>query len=391
MALLVHQNKEHIPYLLSLYNIDKQELLDSISKGLKKPLQWGDIYCDEINLNNLKRIDKFFNKGLVYYTDPVTPKKEESTSVFFRKKTFNSELNIEDKKRVREFEDLKTSISAMNKLSDIKLNRQFKTYRITDNAKDTALDLRDKFIPNAKEYTKKRDFLKAFINRLGQYNIFVFEFVEAYNKKNKTNLDGFFLQPDTIVLKRQQNSFSREIFTLSHELGHYMLNKEEIEKVDVLDYAHKSLSETEKWCNDFAFYLLIGNQYSQELDKIKYLNGGNGFVVDLINEISNKTFISRIAIYTNLLLQNKLSYNDYIAIKKRLDSEWQEKERVKFLQKQQDKLAGKKTNGRNPQPIKSDLVTSLFNIALSSGVINEYDYCKNLNIKPADIDKYMYI
>lgn len=61
-----------------------------------------------------------------------------------------------------------------------------------------------------------------------------------------------------IVLKRHQISFRREIFTLIHELGHYLLNEEEIEELDYSNLARRDLSAIEKWCNDFSYYFLIG-------------------------------------------------------------------------------------------------------------------------------------
>jgi radical SAM superfamily enzyme YgiQ (UPF0313 family) len=43
--------------------------------------------------------------------------------------------------------------------------------------------------------------------------------IETWNKKEKANIDGIYLSPNVIVLKRQK-SYRRETFTLIHELGH---------------------------------------------------------------------------------------------------------------------------------------------------------------------------
>ena len=58
------------------------ELLSSINKDLKIPITWDDIDQDEIEQNHLKRIDKVFNKGLLYYSDPSTPHNDKGISVF---------------------------------------------------------------------------------------------------------------------------------------------------------------------------------------------------------------------------------------------------------------------------------------------------------------------
>lgn len=104
-----------------------------------------------------------------------------------------------------------------------------------------------------------KEFLRALISKFAEKNILVFEFVETWNKKEKANIDGFYLAPNVIVLKRHQSSFRREIFTLIHELGHYLLNEEEIEELDISNFANNKLSDIERWCNDFAYYFLVGD------------------------------------------------------------------------------------------------------------------------------------
>lgn len=103
----IEYNKHRVEYLLSLFKMTAAELLSSINKDLKTPITWEDIDSDEIELNYLKRIDKVFNKGLLYYYDPAVPVKDKKVSVFFRKESFTTEPNIGARKRVREFEDLR--------------------------------------------------------------------------------------------------------------------------------------------------------------------------------------------------------------------------------------------------------------------------------------------
>ena len=54
-------------------------------------------------------------------------------------------------------------------------------------------------------------FLKSIISKLAENNILVFEFVETWNKKETANIDGFFINPNLIVIKRYQRAFRREI------------------------------------------------------------------------------------------------------------------------------------------------------------------------------------
>lgn len=384
-------NKERILFLLSLHKMTEEEFLSAAGKGLKSPLTWKDVYCDSIPLNTLKRIDSVFNKGLFYYADPETPQRKKEVSVFFRKETFETELNLGSRQRVREFEDLKSRLNTISKLSDVKLKRKLPFVDETSDPREVAFNLREKVLPEFSSV--KRDFLKNFINKLGDNHVIVFEFVDTSNKKEKANVDGFYLSPNAIVLKRRQESFSREIFTLAHELGHYLLNKEEVEEVDIVSFSRNdaSISSVERWCNTFAYYLLLGQENAMLLDSISYFDGQNDYGHDLIQQISENTNLSRLAIFTNLLVQKKLSYNSYLNIKEEMDEQWKEREARKARQKELDKANGVKIQGRNPQPIRAEIVKDIFTVALSSGVIGEQEYCKAMKIKPIEINAFRYL
>lgn len=384
-------NKERILFLLSLHKMTEEEFLSAAGKGLKSPLTWKDVYCDSIPLNTLKRIDSVFNKGLFYYADPETPQRKKEVSVFFRKETFETELNLGSRQRVREFEDLKSRLNTISKLSDVKLKRKLPFVDETSDPREVAFNLREKVLPEFSSV--KRDFLKNFINKLGDNHVIVFEFVDTSNKKEKANVDGFYLSPNAIVLKRHQESFSREIFTLAHELGHYLLNKEEVEEVDIVSFSRNdaSISSVERWCNTFAYYLLLGQENAMLLDSISYFDGQNDYGHDLIQQISENTNLSRLAIFTNLLVQKKLSYNSYLNIKEEMDEQWKEREARKARQKELDKANGVKIQGRNPQPIRAEIVKDIFTVALSSGVIGEQEYCKAMKIKPTEINAFRYL
>ena len=295
----IEYNKHRVEYMLSLFKMTAGELLSSINKGLKTPITWDDIDSDEIELNYLKRIDKVFNNGLLYYYDPSVPVKDKKVSVFFRKESFTSELNIGSRKRVREFEDLKTQISTISIMSQFDMKRVLRTYTLDENPKEVAFSLRETLLPVFNSV--KRDYLKSFINKLGEYNILVFEFVDTFNKKEKANIDGFYIGPNAIVLKRNQDALSREIFTLCHELGHYLLDKEDVDELDFAKVTDKNtdISDVEKWCNSFAYYLLLGSVNAQKLESIAQYDYHVDYGHDLVAGISRETNLSRLAIFTN--------------------------------------------------------------------------------------------
>jgi len=362
------------------------ELLSLVNVGLKKPITKKDILADEINLSHLKRIDKIFNKGLHFYLDPKSPEASQDASIFFRKSKFGVELNLGAKTIVNRFEEFKISLSAIAKLAELNLERNLPVCTATQDPKTVAKALRKILYP---EFTPdKKEFLKSLIGELAKRNIFVFEFVETWNKKEKANIDGFFLNPNVIVLKRHQTSFRREIFTLAHELGHYLINEEEIEQLDYQNLASRRLSDVERWCNDFAYYFLVGD-YDKLIDSIHRAESSNDFQSDIIDKVSKYTHLSKIALFTRLLFEKRISQKDYDVIKADFEENFALKQKEEKKLRELNKQLGVKSSGSTPKPINSPLLVFTIQTAFYEGVINEYDVCKTLNIKPDKLDKYL--
>jgi Zn-dependent peptidase ImmA (M78 family) len=266
------------------------------------------------------------------------------------------------------------------------LERKLPVYNIQQNPKVAAQDLRKEFYPDFNSMPK--EFLRSLIGKLAENNILVFEFVETWNKKDKANIDGFFLNPNVIVLKRQQISFRREIFTLVHELGHYLLNEEEVEQLEIQNFANNKLSAIERWCNDFAFYFLVG-EYDNLIENLDKADVSNDYHFQTVEDISKNTHLSKIALFTRLLYENKLSQNSYNVIKADFDEKYRLKQEDEKKQRELDRQQGIKAGGSTPKPINSPLLISTIQTAFYEGVINEYDVCKTLNIKPDKLDRYL--
>ncbi len=382
----VEHNISRLRHLMKMYRLSEDDLLRIAGEGLSKPLTREDIFTAEIKLNHLKRIDKVFNKGLHYYLDPAPPETSGDDSIFFRKQEFvTDELSLGAVKIVNEFEQQKLSLESLARLSDIEFKRTIQTYGPGDDPKAVALEIRDLLYPRFTE--DRRDFLKAFIASLAEYNILVFEFVETWNKKEKANIDGFYLKPNVIVLKRHQ-SFRREIFTLAHELGHYLLDEEEIESLEYSQIANRNLPGVERWCNNFAYYFLAG-PYADTLDSLEPASSINDYHHEIIEDISNNTHLSQLALFTRLLYQNQLSSADYGRIKADFEEQYrlkeEEKEREKLLLQEQ----GIEQRGSVPKPISSPLYISTIQAAYYEGIISEYEVSKRLKIKPEKLDQYI--
>ena len=284
-----------------------------------------------------------------------------------------------------QFEELKLSLSSIAKLSDLDFKRNFETYSIDANPEFVAKTIRKKLYPSFN--SDKRGFLRDLITKFAEQNIFVFEFIETWNKRNKANIDGFFLKPNMIVLKRHQ-TFRREIFTLAHELAHYLLGEEEIEQINLQTFGNKNLSKIERWCNDFAYYFLIGN-YSKSVDSLEKASLTNDYHFEIIKKISDNTHLSQIALFTRLLYQGQISKKDYSNVKSEFDERYRKMQEDKERQKQLLLQQGKKLGGAVAKPISSPLFISTVQTAYYEGLLNEYEVCKKLNIKPNKLDKYI--
>lgn len=382
----VEQNIARMKYLLTLYKMSIDDLLLTISEGLKKPISKEDILSPEISVSHLKRIDKVFNKGLHFYLDPKSPSVSKDASIFFRKTKFGTDLNIGAKKIVNQFEEFKISLSAISKLAELRVDRTLQVYSIKDDPKLIAIKVRKVLLPVFNPSPK--EFLRALISTFAESNILVFEFIETWNKKEKANIDGFFLNPNVIVLKRQQSSFRREIFTLIHELGHYLINEEEVEQLDISNLANSKLSAIERWCNDFAYHFLVGD-YDKAFEEIEKADGSNDYHFELIENISKQTHLSQIALFTKLLFQKKITQANYNSIKAEFDERFRLKQEEERKQKELDKLHGIQKLGAAPKPINSPLLIRTIQTAFYEGIINEFDVCKTLNIPPNKIEKYL--
>lgn len=355
---------------MDLFKISEEGLLSIINKDRKKILTRDDIFKDEIKISLLKKIDMIFGKGLAFYADPFNLQKNKDESVFFRKDSFNAQLNLEAKKIVNKFEEEKISFNTLLKLSDFKLDRNLQLYKITDKPLVVANSIRATLQP---KFSKdKKTFLKNLIHSFAEHNVIVLEFVESANKNVKANFNGFFLTPNFIVLKR--NNYSREIFTLIHELGHYILNEEEIDENINNESIHSELNQIERWCNDFAYYFLVGEYYKQISSMSE-----NDIDHDLIDSISEKTHISRLSIYTRLLNDKKISFSYYNSIRNEILANIKRNEEAEKARLEQDKLLGKPIFP--PKPIVSPLYKDTLESALNVGIISEYEYYRKMAIR----------
>ena len=259
-------------------------------------------------------------------------------------------------------------------MSDFDIPRKLKKYSLNDVPKKVAGELCELYPKYQKD---SKVFLKALIEKLSEQNIIVFEFLVAHNTKVKPNIEGFYIKPNIIVIKRNQKYLKREIFTLAHELAHYFLDEEEIDESISFEDELKSISKIERWCNEFAFYFLIQSELKQ-LEELNKKNKQIDFYKNIIEDITNKTHISSLSIYTYLLYNKIISKKDYSIIKNEIEVSIQKKEREERI-----RLSSLPKNKKfsQPKPIQSPIFKSIMDIAYREGIISEAEYCTKLKLK----------
>ncbi len=397
---ILNSNRMH--YLLHLYNLKDNELLDKLNSGKKKITL--DILNDrlfnkkEVNLSFLKKLDKLFDKGLVWYISDRDIDAKGS-SIFLRKDKFNSDLNFSARRIINKFEEQKLDVQLLSKLINYNLDRQIDNYSTSNNVKDVKNKIIEMFNNKTEELILKkaikpkiiteRDYLERLIRVIESFNVFVFEFIEHKKTKEKSNFSGFFMKPNVIVIKRQQKYLRREIFTLMHEFAHYLISTEEI---DELEENKHSKSDIENWCNDFAFDFLV-NDYYNEFNDLILANKDNNYYDAEINELYAKTYLSKIAFYTRLLKENKISHIDYNNIYSKILESMNKEEADKKLKEQaiaeltkQDKI---KHFGVQ-KPIQSNLFVDILRFNYFEGNIDQGKICKYLKIKGEKFNDYIY-
>lgn len=374
MIEILEINVQRIEYLQKLFGLNCEDFLEIVNKGLKKPLTKECIFNEQIKSSHLKRVDKIFGKGLSFYTDSANLPQDKSSSIFFRKNDFNSKLEFGDRELVHKMECRISSLSALSTLSNYKIKRKIKECSLNDKPRKIAEQIRKHLLPKQK-IKNDRDFLKELIGRASEHDILVLEFVEAWNKKDKTNLNGFFIAPHYIVVKRQQGSLKREIFTLAHELGHYLLNKEEIDNVK---FDVSMLNEVEKWCDEFAFAFLSGDTELNAIKSVKSIDDSE------LKRLSQSLHVSRLALFTHLFVNKRISSRRYSQLKNQLEFEYKSIKEEREQKKKRNESSGIKQQGRTPKPIFSPLEKDIYASAYFEGVCDEYRVLSHFKTKSLD-------
>jgi Zn-dependent peptidase ImmA (M78 family) len=380
-------NPERLRFLIDLYKLSNEEFLSLLKGKNIKPVltsqQLESVLHGKLKVSGsvIKKIDSVFERGLTWYISKRDLPGRENLSVFFRKDKFNSELNLGAIKKIEEYEKIKAEIDSMCSYINYNAERKMQ-YSLKHDPKEVAAIVRQEFLKQEIRLNRKsifnsqledRKFLEGLIRLIEEFNVFVFEFVDLKKKEElRSAFNGFYIRNNLIVIKRQ-DYFKREIFTLMHEFGHYLIDKEEIDKITGEELIDKS-GDIEKWCNDFAYYFLSGN-YDTKLKELSFASIDNDFHEETVKEIAFRTHLSSLALYTRMRINDKISYDDYERIKKdtkRIMQEIKESNAEELKHKKQlAELKGETYFIPPKKPIESKLYKELIKINYFEGNISE--------------------
>jgi len=136
----------------------------------------------------------------------------------------------------------------------------------------------------------------------------VFTFKDTFKDRF---ISGFCLYDENypLTMLNNSNSFTRQIFSLIHELGHIILGINGITDVDetYFDYLSNGERKAEIFCNQFASEFLVpSKEFKDDIQTFK----SEG--VDSIGEIADQYSVSREVILRKLLDNNAISQSLYL-------------------------------------------------------------------------------
>lgn len=365
-------NPERIVYLADLLGLSRQEVCELVRDGRKTEVKEEDLFGTHIQTRYLEKLEEVLGKCHAFLgsTSPLTYAKN---SILCRKERHhNCELQYADRLLVSMTEDEALRQSGICVTLWDRLNRILPRYSLADNPVEVAYEVRAEMEIREQPYKDIRKHLHYLMRRLGKFHIIVREHVES--PKHKNNLAGFFLRPLTIVIKRQQH-VGREIFTLAHELGHYLLDKEEL---DGLPF-DKENSKEEKWCNDFAFAFILGRDKIKQLKSFKPSEVRDPF--GTIAAFSSANHISRLAIYCHLAKRRVITWKDYNEIKSAIRARHEQEERA-YRRKANGTRS--RQGGRKLRPLFSPLEQKIYLNAFYAGIVKEHRLMRHFQTHSID-------
>ncbi|MBL7131053.1 MAG: ImmA/IrrE family metallo-endopeptidase [Candidatus Omnitrophica bacterium] len=203
----------------------------------------------------------------------------------------------------------------------------------------------------------------------------IFTFKDTFKDKF---ISGFCLLDNNypVIFINNSNSFSRQIFTLMHELGHILTGVNGITDIDesYLDYLNERDKVLEIFCNEFASQLLVPDESFEEAISLFEKHG-----VGIVGEIATQYSVSREVVLRRLLNKGVISESLYLE----KTSEWNRD----FLRHAKDKAGGNYYLTR--LAYLGEGFTKIAYAQYSKGQIDQPELAHHLNIKAKYLDNLL--
>lgn len=265
------------------------------------------------SISHLKKIAKFFNKGLLFFLEPGPVDENRLRSAGFRTlANDNPDLSPKIKTLIERVEQQRQIFLGLREGSDEAQGQTFDPPQVVrSNPSDAAETIR---LWLKIGHDLNFDTYRTSVEKRG---VLVFRsngFAGAWQIPKDSTICGFSIihRRFPVIFVRKEESEKRQLFTLIHELGHLILHANGF--VDELEDLY-SYSGKEREANAFAGHLLVPNSFLAEIADTDNPHKANGYE-SWLNQFSNRWGVSVEVILRRLLDSNRLSHDEYESYRK---------------------------------------------------------------------------
>jgi Zn-dependent peptidase ImmA (M78 family) len=221
---------------------------------------------------------------------------------------------------------------------------------------------------------------RMFRRVLESVGVYIFHMAFPMNQGRAFCLTGNF----PIVVLNMNDSNKGGIFSLFHEIGHILLNENDIFKDNISERSNQDYYAIETFCNKFSASLLVPDDAFEK--DISFLRENRDHVQNVISRLSRQYNVSHEVIARKLVIRELLSNETFWTMKRLWDAQAQ-------ASKEKDRKKNRDNNDSGfDQSIKvlfekGPLYTSKILSAYQSGRISSSDLLSFLETKSSHIPK----
>ena len=320
-------NPEIFKYAIDISGYTDEEIIKKVDtkKFTKNYLEKLSSGAEKPKLIELKKIDSLLKRGIPFYFLDETP--YEAKLLKYRKKFPKLGLDPKTLVTLRDFNFLREEIKFMIEENELDYTRKLRVFSLKENAETVACHFRKLFELDKLNVSKlkEEEFFDFLRTKIESY-VYVFRNYPNTEKLNGNLRGCIFLDDElpALILINSNDNKKAEIFTLLHEFAHYLLNKEEVDANKLVeDFDNKA----ERWCNEFAYKVLI----TEESEIKEKFTKDNPVLLtkENLENISNKYKVSKLAFMYRFFVLKIIDSDKYNNFKKKNPYKKSEKKKEK--------------------------------------------------------------